>query len=83
MFKIYILVMSFLAEIFWTESSWAEKHKLAEKYSNEIPISNDRNKRARMEVHLSWFRPFSAQTAFDPIIFGPFEYSAQTVKVHY
>jgi hypothetical protein len=31
----------------------------------------------------SWFRPFSAQTAFGPIVFGPFEYLAETVKIHY
>jgi hypothetical protein len=35
------------------------------------------------QVHLSWFQPFSAQTAFGPIVFGPFEYSAQTAKIHY
>jgi hypothetical protein len=48
-------------------------------YFNE----NGRNERARVKVHLSWFRPFSAQTAFGQIIFCPFEYSAQTAKIHY
>jgi hypothetical protein len=29
-------------------------------------------------AHLSWFRSFSAQTTF-----GPFEYSTQTINIHY
>jgi phenolic acid decarboxylase len=36
-----------------------------------------------VKVHLSWFRPFSAQTAFGRIVFGPFEYLAQTAKISY
>jgi hypothetical protein len=50
--------MSFLAEKFWAEKNWAEW------------LIGPKN--ANWPVHLSWFRPFSAQTTF-----GPFDYSAQ------
>jgi hypothetical protein len=43
----------------------------------------DENCRNQLKWTETSFGQFWTQTAFGPIVFGPFEYSAQTAKIHY